>query len=116
MQTGDAYAPQSLDAPVSCEEHEGLTLLDQVVETRRDIDRTVTATALGLLAHVLDDRAREIVRLRYDEDLIQREIADRVGCSQMHVSRILTETLARLRDAATVYDTSIRLEDQSRGV
>ena len=106
MQTGDAYAPQSLDAPVSCEEHEGLTLLDQVVETRRDIDRTVTATALGQLAHVLDDRAREIVRLRYDEDLIQREIADRVGCSQMHVSRILTETLARLRDAATVYDTT----------
>ncbi len=46
------------------------------------------------------------MRLRFDEDLIQREIADRVGCSQMHVSRILTDTLARLRAAATLYDTA----------
>jgi RNA polymerase sigma-B factor len=66
----------------------------------------VTATALGQLGDVLDDRAREIVRLRFDEDLIQREIADRFGCSQMHVSRILTDALARLRDAATLYDTA----------
>jgi RNA polymerase sigma-B factor len=106
MQVGGAYAPQSLDAPVSGEESDGFTLLDHVVDTRRDIDRTVTTTALGQLGDVLDDRAREIVRLRFDEDLIQREIADRVGCSQMHVSRILTEALARLRDAATVYDTA----------
>ena len=106
MQVGGAYTPQSLDAPVSCEEHDGLTMLDHVVDTRRDMDRTVTATALVQLADVLDDRAREIVRLRFDEDLIQREIADRIGCSQMHVSRILTEALARLRDAATLYDTA----------
>jgi RNA polymerase sigma-B factor len=106
MQAGDAYAPQALDAPVSCEEHDGRTLLDQVADTRRDIDTTDTATALGQLGHVLDDRAREIVRLRFHEDLIQREIADRVGCSQMHVSRILADALARLRDAATLYDTA----------
>jgi RNA polymerase sigma-B factor len=45
----------------------------------------------------LDDRAREVVRLRYDEDLVQREIAERIGCSQMHVSRILRDALDRMR-------------------
>ena len=64
------------------------------------------AASTDQLGDVLDDRAREIVRLRFDEDLIQREIADRIGCSQMHVSRILTDALARLRAAATLYDTA----------
>jgi RNA polymerase sigma-B factor len=45
----------------------------------------------------LDDRAREVIRLRYDEDLVQREIAERIGCSQMHVSRILRDALNRMR-------------------
>ena len=58
------------------------------------------ATALWQLGAVLDDRAWEVVRLRFHEDLLQREIAERVGCSQMHVSRILQDSLLRLRDAA----------------
>jgi RNA polymerase sigma-B factor len=52
------------------------------------------------MAGVLDDRAREVVRLRYSEDLLQREIAERVGCSQMHVSRILRDAVATLADHA----------------
>jgi RNA polymerase sigma-B factor len=49
---------------------------------------------------VLDDRAWEVVRLRFEEDLLQREIGERVGVSQMHVSRILRDSLALLRAAA----------------
>jgi RNA polymerase sigma-B factor len=49
---------------------------------------------------VLDDRAWEAVRLRFEEDLLQREIGERIGCSQMHVSRILRDSLERLRAAA----------------
>jgi RNA polymerase sigma-B factor len=45
-------------------------------------------------------REREILRLRFEEDLTQREIGRRIGLSQMHVSRLLREVLARLRDAA----------------
>ena len=41
-----------------------------------------------------------MLRLRFVEDLMQREIAERVGLSQMHVSRILRDTLAQLADAA----------------
>ena len=51
---------------------------------------------LERLTGILDDRAREILRLRFAEDLLQSEIAERVGCSQMHVSRILRSSLERL--------------------
>ncbi len=45
----------------------------------------------------LDDRERLILKLRFAEDMTQSEIAERIGCSQMHVSRILRRTLARVR-------------------
>jgi RNA polymerase sigma-B factor len=50
---------------------------------------------------ILDDRAREILRLRFKEDLLQSEIAERVGCSQMHVSRIIRSSLERLYSYGT---------------
>ena len=48
----------------------------------------------------LDDRELEVLRLRFVEDLPQSKIAARIGCSQMHVSRLLRGTLDRLREAA----------------
>jgi RNA polymerase sigma-B factor len=53
------------------------------------------ATADSLLS-VLTDRDRQVVELRFHEDLTQAEIGARVGCSQMHVSRILRAALTRL--------------------
>lgn len=53
----------------------------------------------GLLAE-LSDRDRTIVGLRYFEELSQSEIAERVGVSQVHVSRILRRSLSQLRTAA----------------
>jgi RNA polymerase sigma-B factor len=49
---------------------------------------------------VLSDREREVLRLRFREDLTQSEIGARVGVSQMHVSRIIRGAIARLREAA----------------
>ena len=49
---------------------------------------------------ILDKRARESLRLRFEADLIQSEIAERVGCTQMHVSRILRSSLERLQQYA----------------
>ena len=51
---------------------------------------------LERLTGILDERAREILRLRFQEDLLQSEIADVVGCSQMHVSRIIRSSLEKL--------------------
>ena len=48
----------------------------------------------------LGDCAREVLRLRFEEDLRQREIAERIGCSQVQVSRILRDSFEQLREAA----------------
>jgi RNA polymerase sigma-B factor len=97
---GDAYAPRSLDSPIRDDEGEGCTGMDRLPDTRHELARSEDAVALRQLGQVLDDRSWEIVRLRFEEDLLQREIADRVGCTQMHVSRILRDAIARLREAA----------------
>jgi RNA polymerase sigma-B factor len=52
------------------------------------------------LMRVLSDREREVLRLRFAEDLTQAEIGERVGVSQMHVSRLIRQAVARLREAA----------------
>jgi RNA polymerase sigma-B factor len=49
---------------------------------------------------VLTPREREIVRLRFEEDLTQAEIGKIVGLSQMHVSRVLRAAVEKLRAAA----------------
>ena len=51
---------------------------------------------LAVLFKRLNDREREILRLRFEEDLSQEQIALRVGCSQMHVSRLMRGALKRL--------------------
>jgi len=100
LQAGDAYAPRSLDAPLQTDEDAGASELDRVPDRRGELARSENATALWQLGHVLDERSWEVVRLRFQEDLLQREIAERVGCSQMHVSRILRDAIVRLRQAA----------------
>jgi RNA polymerase sigma-B factor len=52
------------------------------------------------LMRVLTDREREVLRLRFEEDLTQAEIGERIGVSQMHVSRIIRQAIGRLREAA----------------
>jgi RNA polymerase sigma-B factor len=56
-------------------------------------DRFAIAGAL----ECLDPREREMLRLRFEEDMTQSEIAERAGCSQMHVSRLLRRALGKLR-------------------
>ena len=52
---------------------------------------------LNALMREVPEREREIVRLRFHEDLTQAEIGERLGVSQMHVSRLLRRTLDRMR-------------------
>jgi RNA polymerase sigma-B factor len=98
LQTAEAYAAVSLDAPLGREDDEDSTRLEAVGgEDHRlllsDERATVFAAAKRLSVH-----EREILYLRFGEDLTQSEIAERVGVSQMQVSRLLRRSLARLRD------------------
>ena len=58
------------------------------------------AATVERLISVLSDREREVLRLRFAEDLTQSEIGARVGVSQMHVSRLIRHAIAQLRQAA----------------
>ena len=61
------------------------------------------------LMRVLSDREREVLRLRFAEDLTQSEIGVRVGVSQMHVSRLIRQAVSRLREAAEEEAASARV-------
>jgi RNA polymerase sigma-B factor len=88
----------SLDTTIKREESG--TLREQFGGADRELQRVEDAVWIEQLAGSLTSREREVLRLRFVEDLVQREIADRVGLSQMHVSRILREALSRLAQAA----------------
>ena len=84
----------SLDAPLSDDGDETMTVsVDHAVGA---IDDKVAVTAL---LHLLPDRSREILRLRFVEDLSQSQIATRLGLSQMHISRLLSQALRILRES-----------------
>lgn len=64
--------------------------------------RAEDAATVARLLRLLTPREREVLRLRFEEDLTQSEIGARIGVSQMHVSRLIRQAIARLREAAEV--------------
>jgi RNA polymerase sigma-B factor len=98
LEAGRAYTPASLDAERGEEEDGRAGALAQALghedpEIERVEDRTTIEWALGRLS----DREREIVMLRFSQQLSQSEIARRLGVSQMHVSRLQRSAVDRLR-------------------
>ena len=94
---GNASRLSSLDAPVQREDGD---LSDVLGREDAGLGRVEDALWIEQLAAELTPREREILRLRFVEDLVQREIAERVGLSQMHVSRVLRQALEHLAQAA----------------
>src|SRR4051812_2934689 len=103
LQVGATRASASLDEPLRPDDDGATTVLDRAPAREDQIARADVSITLEQVSRSLDHRAREVVRLRYREDLLQREIAERVGCSQMQVSRILKEALLTMQaDTSTV--------------
>jgi RNA polymerase sigma-B factor len=71
--------------------------LDRHGELEPGYARVVDASMLDGLIARLDPRARVVLHLAFAEGMVQREIAERIGCSQMQVSRIVRDALERLR-------------------
>lgn len=92
----------SLDVPASSAEEGGATLGDLLGADDAELARATDRTLIDSLMRVVTPREREILRLRFVEDLTQSEIGARIGVSQMQVSRILRGALARMRAAARV--------------
>jgi RNA polymerase sigma-B factor len=90
-----AYSATSLSALVG---PEGATELgDTLGGQDHDMELAELRIALGPALASLDVREQRILSLRFYGNLTQSEIADQVGISQMHVSRLITRALARLR-------------------
>ena len=89
--------PLSLDRPVGGEDSEESPAAEWVGDEDSGYELVEDKLALeGALPH-LDERERLVLQLRFVEDLTQSQIAERIGHSQMHVSRILRRTLERIR-------------------
>ncbi len=93
IQSQDARRTRSLDEPTG----EDVTLADSIGARDPDLARAEMRVLLDDAFDVLSSRDREVLRLRFSEDLTQTEISKRVGVSQMQVSRIIRQSLVRLR-------------------
>ena len=90
-----AFAPASLDAEVGG--NEGLTLGDVLGQEDQDLERAVDLEALSAHWAELPRREQRILTLRFYGNKSQAEVAQDVGCSQMHVSRLEARALGHLR-------------------
>jgi len=97
---GNAYQPSSIDA-VSVGRDTEASLLDTLGEEESQFDRVEEYVAIRPLLAGLPERERRILTMRFFESMTQTQIAQRMGISQMHVSRILAKTLARLREQSS---------------
>ena len=89
--------PLGLETPVRGSDAEGDSSPEWVGNVDAGYELVEDRLALEAVLPSLDPRECEVLRLRFIEDLPQSRIAARIGCSQMHVSRLLRATLERLR-------------------
>jgi RNA polymerase sigma-B factor len=99
LQARSARGALSLHAPQG-EPGDAMTLQDTLGAEDPDIERAEQRAQLDRLMTEISPRAREMLRMRFEEDLTQAEIGAAIGISQMQVSRILRQTIARLREIA----------------
>ncbi|MGW8724839.1 RNA polymerase sigma factor SigF [Streptomyces sp. NPDC055808] len=94
----NGYNSASLDATISGSESGESALQDFLGVEDQALELVEDFHSLAPLIAALDARDRQIIHLRFVEELTQGQIGDRLGISQMQVSRLLSRTLARLRE------------------
>jgi RNA polymerase sigma-B factor len=99
MQARSARGALSLHAPQG-EPGDAMCLGDTLGAEDPDIERAEQRAELDRLMTEVSPRAREMLRMRFEEDMTQAEIGAAIGISQMQVSRILRQTITQLRAAA----------------
>ncbi|MGH3146501.1 MAG: SigB/SigF/SigG family RNA polymerase sigma factor [Rubrobacter sp.] len=94
---GRAYNTASLNAPVSHDEPDGDTIMDLQADDNAPTDGLEDKILLQKAMGGLKDQQQQILKLRFNEGKTQTEIADQIGVSQMHVSRLLRRAIEDLR-------------------
>ena len=97
MTADDVYRPRSLDAPMGGDDHDSWSLADTIGGPDERLDLALDMQTLRPLLAALSDREKKILALRFVHDRTQSEIGLALGLSQMHISRLLSHTLTKLR-------------------
>jgi RNA polymerase sigma-B factor len=92
-----AYRTTSLDAPRSTRDEETESVAEGLGAPDQGFDRAEERATLEPLMSRISARERTVLRLRFGQDLTQAEIGERIGVSQMQVSRLIRQALTRLR-------------------
>jgi RNA polymerase sigma-B factor len=95
-----SYEAASLDAPAGRDDVESASLIDLLGENDSSYDLVEDRQAIASTWASLPEVERQVLELRFMHDLTQREIGERIGYSQMHVSRLLRRALNRVETAA----------------
>lgn len=99
LEAAGAYRSASLDEVLTADDDSsGQTVAGALGEADASLDQVEYRESLRPLLESLPERERTILKLRFFGNLTQTQIAAQVGISQMHVSRLLAQTLTRLRD------------------
>jgi RNA polymerase sigma-B factor len=97
LEAGMAYDSLSLESPAK-DEPEGPRYGDRIAVEEAGYELAEYTATIGPEFRALPPRDQLVLRLRFIEDLTQSEIAERIGVSQMHVSRLIRRALERLRE------------------
>ncbi|MEA2157606.1 MAG: polymerase sigma-B factor [Solirubrobacteraceae bacterium] len=103
LQAGGAYRAVSFEAPRGAGtggEEDVTTLADSIGIDEEGFDRAEERATLARLLSNVTPREREVLRMRFEQDMTQAEIGAVIGVSQMQVSRVIRHALTRLRAAA----------------
>ena len=101
MEAGRSYRPASLDVPTAADDG-GETLSARLGGADPGLSQVDDVVSVIPALAKLPARDRELLKLRFYDNLTQSEIAERLGCSQVHVSRLLARALERVRRDAGV--------------
>jgi RNA polymerase sigma-B factor len=104
LQAAGAYHATSLDTPRGSADQADAgsdTLADTIGGDDVSFDRAEDRATIDQLMRSITPREREVLRLRFEQDMTQAEIGEVIGVSQMQVSRLIRQAVARLRLAAT---------------
>jgi len=98
LESGRAYSSLSLSQGSGTEDGEDLDPLESLGELEHQYEVSEDRAVLAPGFKVLDERERRILHLRFFEGLTQSQIAQQVGISQMHVSRLIRRALEKIRE------------------
>jgi len=97
LESSNAYSTLSLDA--GDDSDDGPSMLDAIGVEDDALDQVEVRESIRPLLESLPPREKKILLLRFFKNMTQSQIAAEIGVSQMHVSRLLTRTLAQLRQS-----------------